>query len=133
MSGGEGETCGVAVECAMDEVAFAIGVSELTLRRNLLSTSTDPLAARTLAVVNAAAATAGWETTTVPAGHVPSATDSLITWPGFSRGSALRTFTFNFFVTAVALVGMVTVIAARAIMTESCAVVAAGAATTGVA
>ncbi len=58
-----------AVECAMDEIAFAMGISELTLRRNLLTTSTDPLAARTLAVVNAAAATAGWETTTVPAGR----------------------------------------------------------------
>ncbi len=58
-----------AVESAIDEIALAIGVSELTLRRQLLSTSTDPLAARTLAVLNAAATTAGWETTAVPAGR----------------------------------------------------------------
>jgi isoquinoline 1-oxidoreductase beta subunit len=58
-----------AVESAIDEVALAIGVSELTLRRQLISASTDPLAARTLAVLNAAAATAGWETTAVPAGR----------------------------------------------------------------
>jgi isoquinoline 1-oxidoreductase beta subunit len=58
-----------AVESAIDEVAAATGVSELTLRRQLISASTDPLAARTLAVLNAAAATAGWETTAVPAGR----------------------------------------------------------------
>ncbi|MCE9611952.1 MAG: molybdopterin-dependent oxidoreductase [Chthoniobacter sp.] len=58
-----------AVESAIDEVALATGADPLTLRRQLLSTSTDPLAARTLAVVNAAAAAAGWETTAVPAGR----------------------------------------------------------------
>jgi isoquinoline 1-oxidoreductase subunit beta len=58
-----------AVESAIDEVALATGVDPLALRRQLLSTSTDPLAPRTLAVLNAAAATAGWETTAVPAGR----------------------------------------------------------------
>lgn len=58
-----------AIESAIDEVALAAGVDELTLRRQLLSASTDPLAPRTLAVLNAAAATAGWETTPVPAGR----------------------------------------------------------------
>ncbi len=58
-----------AVESAIDEVAHAAGVDELALRRQLISASTDPLAARTLAVLNAAAATAGWETTAVPAGR----------------------------------------------------------------
>ncbi len=58
-----------AVESAIDEIALATGVDPLTLRRQLLSASTDPLAARTLAVVNAAAALAGWETTAVPAGR----------------------------------------------------------------
>jgi len=60
---------GFAVESAIDEVALATGVDPLTLRRQLLSTSTDPLAARTLAVLNAAAVTAGYETTAVPTGR----------------------------------------------------------------
>ena len=58
-----------AVESAIDEVALAIGADPLVLRRQLISASTDPLAARTLAVLNAAAATAGWETTAVPTGR----------------------------------------------------------------
>jgi isoquinoline 1-oxidoreductase beta subunit len=58
-----------AVESAIDEIAVVIGVDELALRRQLLGASTDPLAARTLAVLNAAAAIAGWETTAVPTGR----------------------------------------------------------------
>jgi isoquinoline 1-oxidoreductase beta subunit len=51
-----------AVESAIDEVALAIGIDPLALRQQLISTSTDPLAPRTLAVLNAAAALAGWST-----------------------------------------------------------------------
>ena len=59
---------GFAVESAIDEAALAAGIDPLTFRQNLLGTSTDPLAARTLAVLNAAAALGGW-TTAVPAGR----------------------------------------------------------------
>ncbi len=58
-----------AVESAIDEVALATGIDPLTLRRQLLTASSDPLAPRTLAVLNAAAALAGWENTPVPAGR----------------------------------------------------------------
>jgi isoquinoline 1-oxidoreductase beta subunit len=51
-----------AVESAIDEVALAIGIDPLALRQQLISASTDPLAPRTLAVLNAAAALAGWST-----------------------------------------------------------------------
>lgn len=51
-----------AVESALDEVAQAIGADPLALRQQLLSSSTDPLAARSLAVLNAAADAAGWST-----------------------------------------------------------------------
>lgn len=51
-----------AVESAIDEVALATGVDPLTLRRQLISASDDPLAERTLTVLNAAAALAGWDT-----------------------------------------------------------------------
>ena len=59
---------GFAVESAIDEAALAAGIDPLTFRQNLLTTSTDPLAARTLAVLNAAAALGGW-TTPAPAGR----------------------------------------------------------------
>ncbi len=59
---------GFAVESAIDEAALAAGIDPLTFRQQLLATSTDPLAARTLAVLNAAAALGGW-TTAVPAGR----------------------------------------------------------------
>ena len=59
---------GFAVESAIDEAALAAGIDPLLFRQNMLSTSTDPLAARTLAVLNAAAALAGWSTA-VPAGR----------------------------------------------------------------
>ena len=58
-----------AVESAIDEIALAINVDPLVLRRRLLTSSSDPLAARMLAVLNAAAASAGWETTAPPAGR----------------------------------------------------------------
>jgi isoquinoline 1-oxidoreductase beta subunit len=51
-----------SVESAIDEAALALGVDPLALRQQLLTGSTDPLAARTLAVVNAAAELAGWGT-----------------------------------------------------------------------
>ncbi len=57
-----------AVESAIDEAALAAGIDPLLFRQNLLATSTDPLAARTLAVLNAAAALGGWSTA-VPAGR----------------------------------------------------------------
>ena len=57
-----------AVESAMDEVALATGVDPLALRQKLLSSSTHPLAARSLAVLNAAAALGGWGTP-APTGH----------------------------------------------------------------
>jgi isoquinoline 1-oxidoreductase beta subunit len=59
---------GFAVESAIDEAALAAGIDPLTFRQQLLATSTDPLAARTLAVLNAAAALGGW-TTAPPAGR----------------------------------------------------------------
>ena len=59
---------GFAIESAIDEAALAAGIDPLTFRQQLLSTSTDPLAARTLAVLNAAATLGGW-TTAVPAGR----------------------------------------------------------------
>ncbi len=59
---------GFAVESAIDEAALAAGIDPLLFRQNLLATSTDPLAARTLAVLNAAATLSGW-TTPVPAGR----------------------------------------------------------------
>ena len=57
-----------AVECAIDEAALAAGIDPLAFRQQLLTGSTDPLAARTLAVLNAAAALGGWGTP-VPAGR----------------------------------------------------------------
>jgi isoquinoline 1-oxidoreductase beta subunit len=51
---------GFAVESAIDEAALAAGIDPLLFRQNLLSSSTDPLAPRTLAVLNAAAALSGW-------------------------------------------------------------------------
>lgn len=51
-----------AVESAIDEIALAIGKDPLVLRRELLTGSTDPLAARTLAVLNEAASLANWDT-----------------------------------------------------------------------
>jgi isoquinoline 1-oxidoreductase subunit beta len=57
-----------AVESAIDEVALAIGADPLAFRQQLIGASTDPLAARTLAVLNAAAALAGWGTAP-PAGR----------------------------------------------------------------
>jgi isoquinoline 1-oxidoreductase subunit beta len=59
---------GFAVESAIDEAALAAGIDPLTFRQQLLATSTDPLAARTLAVLNAAATLGGW-TTPPPAGR----------------------------------------------------------------
>ncbi len=59
---------GFAVESAIDEAAQAAGIDPLTFRQQLLATSTDPLAARTLAVLNAAAALGNW-TTAPPAGR----------------------------------------------------------------
>ncbi len=56
------------VESALDEVAAAIGMDPLSLRRRLLISSQDPLAPRSLAVLNAAAALGGWGTP-LPAGH----------------------------------------------------------------
>ncbi len=57
-----------AVESAIDEVALATGVDPLALRQQLISASDDPLAERTLAVLNAAAALGGWGTA-LPAGR----------------------------------------------------------------
>lgn len=51
-----------AVESAIDEVALAVGADPLALRRQLIAASDDPLAERTLAVLNAAAELAGWST-----------------------------------------------------------------------
>ena len=52
-----------AAESAIDELALAAGVDPLTFRRQLLAND-----ARSLAVLNAAAALAGWDTAP-PAGH----------------------------------------------------------------
>ncbi|MGB8168880.1 MAG: molybdopterin cofactor-binding domain-containing protein [Chthoniobacteraceae bacterium] len=49
-----------AVESMMDELALAAGLDGLEFRQNLLANSTDPLAARTLACLNDAAANAGY-------------------------------------------------------------------------
>ncbi len=57
-----------AVECAIDEAALAAGIDALAFRQQLLTGSTDPLAARTLAVLNAAASLGGWGTA-LPAGR----------------------------------------------------------------
>ncbi len=51
-----------AVESAIDEAALAAGVDPLLFRQRMLAFSTDPLASRTLNVLNAAAALAGWDT-----------------------------------------------------------------------
>ena len=52
-----------AVESALDEVALSLGIDPLALRQQLLANSTDALAPRTLAALNAAAALSGWSTT----------------------------------------------------------------------
>ncbi len=57
-----------AVESAIDEIALATGADPLTLRRRLLAASLDPLAPRSLAVLNAAAALGGWGSALAP-GH----------------------------------------------------------------
>lgn len=51
-----------AVESAVDEAALAAGIDPLLFRQRMLAFSTDPLAARTLTVLNAAAALANWDT-----------------------------------------------------------------------
>jgi isoquinoline 1-oxidoreductase beta subunit len=58
-----------AVESALDELALALNIDPLQFRRNLLSASSDPLAARSLAVLNQAASLGNWGTATLPAGH----------------------------------------------------------------
>lgn len=57
-----------AVESALDEAALATGVDPLVLRQRLLAKSQDPLAPRSLAVLNAAAALGGWSAP-LAAGH----------------------------------------------------------------
>ncbi len=57
-----------AVESAIDELAIAAGIDPYLFRVQLLQNSTDPLAARTLACLQDAAATAGWGTA-LPAGR----------------------------------------------------------------
>ncbi len=57
-----------AVESAIDELALAANVDPLLFRQQLLANSTDPLAARTLACLNSAAAIGGWGTA-LPAGR----------------------------------------------------------------
>lgn len=57
-----------AVESAVDEVALALKADPVALRRQLLTASADPMAPRSLAVLNAAAAFGGWGTP-LPAGH----------------------------------------------------------------
>jgi len=47
----------------LDEVALSLGIDPLALRQQLLANSTDALAPRTLAALNAAAALSGWSTT----------------------------------------------------------------------
>lgn len=79
-----------AVESALDEVALATGADPLELRRSLLVTSGDPLAARCLTVLNAAAARGEWES---PAP------------PGRARGIALSV-AFNTIVAEVAEVSV---------------------------
>lgn len=51
-----------AVESALDEIALATNTDPLLLRQQLLTSSTDPLAARSLAVLNAAASLGDWGT-----------------------------------------------------------------------
>lgn len=55
-----------AVESALDEVALATNTDPLTLRQRLLTGSSDPLAPRSLAVLNAAATLGGWGTPVLP-------------------------------------------------------------------
>ncbi|MEP6809968.1 MAG: molybdopterin cofactor-binding domain-containing protein [Chthoniobacterales bacterium] len=57
-----------AVESAIDELALAANIDPLLFRQQLLANSTDPLAARTLACLNSAAAIGGWGTS-LPSGR----------------------------------------------------------------